>query len=129
MKIRHDLFGVYKGREYRVALSQENSLELISLDVADLKNGFTKYSEGVYYLPVKKEDLETYYDINTYALYKGHEFVVESVSGDRVLLITRCTKQLAETLGLEAADRGFYEKRVKEEELEKVWEKKSSVKL
>ena len=58
-----------------------------------------------------------------------HEFVVESVSGNRVLLITRCTKQLAETLGLECADRGFYEKWVKEEELEKVWEKKSSVKL
>lgn len=129
MNLRNDLFAVYKGKEYRLAISKDDDLRLVSSDVADLKVGFFERSPGLYILNVKKEDLESYYDIDTMARYKGYDFGVSAIEDDKILIWTNCDWHLAQKLGLEPQDKGIYGKWVKEEDLEKVWEEKSPLKL
>lgn len=129
MKFRNDHFAIYKGKEFVLSVSTERKLELISHDPADLFLGFQHYCEEVYFLPVKKEDLESYYRVSTYVRYKGYDFGIWSVKGEQILISRDCDWRLAQKLGLEPADRGIYEKWVKEEDLEKVWEEKSPLDL
>ena len=129
MKFRDDYFAVFKGKEFVLSVSTEGKLELISHDPADLSLGFRRNSEGVYFLPVKKEDLESYYEINTYVRFKGFDFGIQSEKGNNILIFTGGDIRLAKKLDLEVGDKGIYQKWVKEADLEKVWEEKSPLDL
>lgn len=129
MKIKSGLFAVYKGKEYRLAIPKDDELELLSSDASDMKNGFVKYSDGIFFLVVNKDDLDSYYDIDPMARYKGFDFGIWETDGDKILVWRDCDWRLAQKLGLEPQDKGIYGKWVKEEDLEKVWEEKSPLKL
>jgi hypothetical protein len=129
MNFKDDLFALYKGKEYRLAISKDKELRLVSSDVSDLEIGFFERSPGLYVLNVKKEDLESYYRVSTSVRYKGFDFGIWSTEGDKILISRDCDWHLAQKLGLEPSDKGIYEKWVKEEDLEKVWEEKSSLEL
>lgn len=132
MKFRDDHFAIYRGNEYRLGVGKEYDLKLYSENPEDLQIGFKPIREDLFALPVKKEDLSSYYRIATIALYKGLEFGVMTAKGDKVLITTSgvgWSRKFIEELGLEQVDLGVYEKWVDEKDLDKVWEEKSSIEI
>ncbi|MBK6880733.1 MAG: hypothetical protein IPI26_08275 [Elusimicrobia bacterium] len=132
MKYRRGLFAVYRGKEYELGVGKEHELTLYSEDPIDLQIGFKQIDENTFSLEVKKEDLSSYYSVGTLALYKGFEFGIRTVDGEKILISSsgeNWTRKFIEELGLEQVDLRVYEKWVDEKDLEKVWEKKSSIRL
>ncbi len=129
---RHGHYAVYRGKEYRLGIGKGDDLELYSEDPADLLMGFDKIDNCIFALQVKKEDLSSYYSIGTLVSYKGNEFGIVTVKGDKVLITTGgvgWSRQFIEDMGLEQVDLGVYEKWVDEKDLDKVWEEKSPISL
>lgn len=132
MIYRHGHFAVYRGKEYELGVGKKHDLELYSTDPVDLQIGFKKIDDNLYSLQVKKEDLSSYYRISTFTSYKGIEFGIRSVEGEKVLISSggdNWTREFIEGLGLEQTDLRVYEKWVTEKDLDKVWEEKSSIRL
>lgn len=132
MKYRNDHFAIYRWKEYRLGVGKEHNLRLYSEDPADLLMGFDKIGNCLFSLSVKKEDLSSFYSINTLVSYKGNTFGIVTVKGDKVLITTGAegwSRQFIEMMGLEQVDLGVYEKWVNEKDLDKVWEEKSSIKI
>lgn len=129
MKIRNDHYATFRGKEFRLVYLNDGSLELVSEDPVDLTIGFSKHSEGIFVLKVKKEDLTNPREISTYAKYKGHCFFVESSKADSAVLVTECSPALANQLGLEQMERDIFYKKVRISEISDLWEETKQFKL
>lgn len=71
--MKKELYGIYRGKEYKVALGRNMEMELISYDSLFIHDGF-EVDGDIYFKEVKKEDLEELYNLTSYAIYKGYKF-------------------------------------------------------
>ena len=125
MKFRRDYFATYQGKEYRVNIKDDGTINLISHDKNDITIGFKHYLEDVYIKPFKKLELDVYY-INTLALYKEHIFEAIKEENGQVL-ISSGDYLVYQKLQLDLVERGVYEKWVNSSEIQKTWEEKTPV--
>ena len=86
--IRKGSHALFKGKEFRLVSLGNRILEIISNDPEDMKNGFTKYMEGVYSKPVEKSDLTETFTIIPWAKYKGLSFPVGGMNEKIISIIT-----------------------------------------
>jgi|GEM_PF-2141112 len=121
--IRKGNHALYKGKEYRLVSLRNNIIKITSNDPEDMKNGFTKYMEDVYSKPVEKSDLTETFTIVPWARYKGLSFSLRGMDATSVSLITE-DKVLANKLDFEAPDKFYWEKWVRRDELDSIWEEK-----
>uniref|UniRef100_UPI001F198021 hypothetical protein n=1 Tax=Caldalkalibacillus salinus TaxID=2803787 RepID=UPI001F198021 len=74
---------------------------------------------------VDLEELDDVYEISTVALYKGKEVAVRKFKGD--IIISHGDRDYCKKNGFTYIDRGYWQKEVKGDELEKVWHEKSGI--
>ncbi|MGF9963735.1 hypothetical protein [Bacillus rhizoplanae] len=127
LKIKSGKYGIYKGKEYRLAKEKDDSITLVSEDPAELQNGFIKYerSNNIFLKVVLKQDLESAYYINVDAKYKGHIFGVIGY-GEKDQTVTLFTQDpaLADKFHMSRPFRGEFVKIVKVDEVELIENKK-----
>ena len=132
--MRNDTYAIYNRKEYRIFLS-EGMAELISNDVKDLSNGFKEYRpERNHTIPiltktVSPSEIEEVYEISTYALYQGYEFWIKWASENEYLLNGNNNLTLMDKLNFKRVDKYGYEKLVKKDEVDLVYEKKTDYRL
>lgn len=130
--MRNDTYAIYNRKEYRIFLSEEMA-ELISNDVKDLSNGFKEYRpERNHTIPiltktVSPSEIEEVYEISTYALYQGYEFWIKWASENEYLLDGNNNLTLMDKLNFKRVDKYGYEKLVKKDEVDLVYEKKELI--
>ncbi|STZ50453.1 hypothetical protein [Neisseria dentiae] len=137
--IRYNIYTVYQDKEYRVR-NNNGLAKLISNDADDLKKGFIekipdtknlKYTpeqlaKKVYTLNVSPSEIGDVYKISTHALYQGYEFWIEHETNDGCYILSASTTRqpLLDKLGFTEVERGLFEKKIKKEEADLVYEKK-----
>ncbi len=141
MAVRYDFYTVYKGKEYRV-WNDNGSARLVSSDADDLQIGFKekirdtenfKYTpeqlaKKIYTLNVPPSEIGDVYQIATFALYKGYEFsIINETSEDCYVLWASGSSppELLEQLGFKQVDQGSFQRKIKKEEADLVYEKKT----
>ncbi|HDR7968746.1 hypothetical protein ACQVOU_23625 [Bacillus pacificus] len=122
--IRDGKYGLYNGQEYMLA-GKKDDLEIISNDPAELLNGFIQddWDENIFFKKIKKEDLDTAYEITTYAKYKGHNFGVLTASEFKVVIATN-NPQVGHELNMSVPGRGEFHMEVNRTDVELIEEKK-----
>jgi hypothetical protein len=97
----------------------------VSKDREDAINGFQPHplDPTVLIKKVLKSELNLNYQINTYAIYKGHRLEIGSEKEDKILVGTGDSR-LADELKLDRTDKYFYEKWIDKSEVQLVEEKK-----
>lgn len=132
MSLRDAMYTIYKNQEYRVNENNGNA-ELISNDINDVKKGFTEYKPEKNLTPriftkiVDSSEIGDIYEIKTYALYKGFEFPVIGKNDQGYILFSGGYSELMDKLEFSRTDKYGYEKIVKEENLDLIYEKKTLI--
>ncbi|STZ50458.1 hypothetical protein [Neisseria dentiae] len=135
--IRYNIYTVYQGKEYRVR-NNNGLAKLISNDADDLKKGFIekipdtknlKYTpeqlaKKVYTLNVSPSEIGDVYEIATFALYQGYEFRIKYEENGNYILVGEYSP-LLKKLEFERVDKYGYEKSVRKEDVDLVYEKKT----
>lgn len=124
--MRRDIYGVYKGKEYRLVKKEDETFNLISNDPNDQGNGFTPYHQSVFLKNVDRLEIEDAYYIDTFCMYKGYRFQVAKERDGKVLIHTG-DRSLQQVFQLDMLELGVYEKWVDKKELDNEWEEKSEV--
>lgn len=133
MSLRDAIYTTYKNQEYRVNESDGNA-ELISNDINDVaKNGFIEYKPERKLIPriftkiVDSSEIGDIYEIKTYVLYQGFEFPVIGKNDKGYILFFGGYSELMDKLEFSRTDKYGYEKIVKEENLDLIYEKKTLI--
>ncbi len=143
MTIRNDIYTMYKGKEYRI-LYHDGMAKLVSKNAEDLEKGFVekvydtkqfKYTpkqlaEKIYTLIVPPNEIGDVYAIVTVVIYQGYEFpIIHEESNGMYVLRSGCTitmpLKLLNQLGFSQVDKGVFEKKIKPEEADLIFEKKT----
>jgi len=124
--MREGCYAVYRGKEYRASISPEikdkDIIMLITDDISELNNGFTKGFYGIT-KKVKRKELETAYDIKNYVIYKGFQFQVSDIKNCEVLIYSNCWTD-CQTFNMDTTDKYTYHKWICINDVEKMLEKK-----
>lgn len=127
--MRNDTYVTYSRKEYRISLS-EGMVELISDSVKDLSNGFEEYKfERNHTIPILiktvfPSEIEEVHEVSIYALYQGYRFWIKWVNENEYLLDGDNSLILTDKLNSKGVDKYGYEKLVKKDEADLVYEKK-----
>ncbi|WP_144505542.1 hypothetical protein [Bacillus mycoides] len=124
--IRDGKYGVHNVQVYMLA-GKKDDLEIISNDPAELLNGFIRdeWDENIFFKKIKKEDLDTAYEIKTYAKYKGHDFGVLTARKLKVVIATN-NPQVGHELNMSVPGRGEFRIEVNRTDIELIEEKNLS---
>ncbi|OSI13718.1 hypothetical protein BWD09_12760 [Neisseria dentiae] len=129
MSVKSGRYAIYNGKEYRIS-KIDGHYEIISNDEKDLEKGFIEYkpekklNPRIFFKIVIPSEIKEVYAINTYAIYKGFEFPVRYEEEGEYILVADYSP-LIEKLQFDRVDKYGYEKKVKKEELDLVFEKKT----
>ena len=130
MTIRYGFYTLYHDKEYRIT-RRDGYAKLISHDIEELKNGFTESDpyNGLRYFTklIPPSEIEDVYEIATFAIYQGYEFPIihETNSGSYVLVASSSMPvELLEKLEFQQVDKGVFQKKIKKDEVDLVYEKK-----
>ena len=132
MSIKNNTYTIYSGKEYRL-LKRSGYARLISNSPLDLDNGFTEKDPEKHLIPriffkmVPPSEIEEVYEISTYALYQGDEFWIKWASENEYLLDGNNNLTLMDKLNFKRVDKYGYEKLVKKDEVDLVYEKKELI--
>jgi hypothetical protein len=125
---RNTSYAVYNNKEYRIIDENWRKIMLVSFDPDDLKDGFKlddEYpQEGTFVKWVARKKITTTFGINTFCRYQGHQFGYIKADKDKCLILGG-DENLCKKLQFEMIDRAVYEKWVKQDELEWIWEVRS----
>ncbi|OSI13989.1 hypothetical protein BWD09_11790 [Neisseria dentiae] len=130
MAIRHNFYTMYEGKEYRIARI-DGHYEIITNDVEALNSGFIEYkpeenlNPRIFFKMVSPEEVGDVYKISTYALYQGYEFWIKWAGDGNYILKGNNNTVLMEKLDFKRVDKYDYEKIVKQEDVDLVYEKKT----
>lgn len=135
--MRDNIYTVYNGKEYRV-VRRNGYARLISNDATDLKNGFTErepeanLNPRIFFKMVSPEEVGDVYGIVTYCIYQGYEFPITREESNRLYVLqSGCTitmpLELLNRLGFSQVEKGVFEKKIKKEEADLVYEKKTLI--
>lgn len=119
-------FAIYRGKEYEASHYKDDDYLLYSYEYSDLNDGFEDRGYKHFVKIVKESELQDFFLMNSKAIYKGTKVGVFEEKGDQVLIGTSGDKAFAEQNGFTEVDRYEYEKWVKRNDLEKMWEEKKS---
>ncbi|OSI13726.1 hypothetical protein BWD09_12730 [Neisseria dentiae] len=129
MALRDAFYTIYKSKEYRV--TRRNGLaHLISNDPNDLNNGFIErkpdesLNPRIFVKTVTPSEIGDIYEISTYALFQGFEFPIKYEENGEYILVSDYNPSV-EKLNFIRVDKYEYEKTVKKEELDLIYEKKT----
>ncbi len=132
---RDGYYAVYKGKEYQliIKLFDENiaRYELLSFESDDVINGFIQEYGGKYRKLITKSQMDNAYSVSTMCKYKGFEFQVllfcEENDTYEIAYIAKVSPIPVEKLGFVLKEPGVYKKCVKRENLDSIYEVKSSI--
>ena len=122
-------YAVYKGKEYKAYLGKSDSVIIEAENEGDAVSGFILDHHGTFVKHLVRKDLEKVYSIAPMAMYRGTKFGIAREDGDKILIFTGGDYSLIEKLNLTFVEADVYEKWVRKDELEKVWEEKFSLPL
>lgn len=112
-------YAIYNNKEYECN-RHKDKVELYS-DIYE--NGFAKSPFGIYYLELKKTDVERIYRRSLVCKYKGDVFAVKKKDKGRVLLMSGPRSYLLSDLGFTRTDYDSFEKWIDISEAENIyWE-------
>lgn len=82
--MKNDIYGIYCGREYRIAKLRDKKLYCISDNEESLTDGFYKYRSNSDKLvkEIQPDELDEIYELTSYALYQGVKFLILSEGKD-----------------------------------------------
>lgn len=141
--IRNNIYAIHLNKEYQIRHS-DGIYELVSYDKADTENGFVlddalemktvtgrivklppkdKETPDIYLKKVSKGDVEEVYWIDTYGVYKKHEFDILQETDTQYELSSGGFG--VKELEFEMIDRGNYHKWVDKAEVDPVYERKT----
>lgn len=116
-------YTTYKGKDFRVAVPTDKTVDLCSENPEDIKDGFEQISENIFVKTVSREEIGKVFSVRNYCLYKGYEFTVGEIHGEDIFILTWDDKLYeSKQFNLEVRDRGIYQMRVRIDELDKAWE-------
>ncbi|ASZ18221.1 hypothetical protein CK938_17285 [Bacillus cereus] len=123
--IRKGLYGVYQGKEYSLGKEDGEFINIVSRDIAELKNGFIPHAwdNNLLIKQVKKSDLDAAYNVTLFAKYKGHNFGVLTASELKVVIATN-NPQVGHKLNMSVPGRGEFHMEVNRTDVELIEEKK-----
>ena len=122
--IRFGTYTRFGGYDFRLLEKSDCYRLVFDGAVCPLLN-FIKYTDNVFYLDVSKEEIDNAFSIRTYGIYKGYKFDVNKLNGENIIGIVTDDKNAFEDLKLEFRDRGVYQKEIKINELDKLWEERT----
>ena len=124
-------FGTYtKYRGYDLRLAEINGLYRVIYDGSSCPfKDFVEYATNVFYLDLSKEQVSNAFSVRTYGIYKGYQFDICQLNENDSIGVVTDDKRAYERLNLDFRDRGVYQKEVKINELEKLWEEFTPSKL
>jgi hypothetical protein len=131
MNIHSGTFVLYKGSMFQAILdSTEKKITMISKDLDDLKNGFSKYNDQLFEKTVLETEVEEAFNLTPFAEYRGHTFhLVQDTWGEWNLLYNGEDQEIVEEFGFSMVDRFMYQKKVDLSEIDRVWEEKRIIDL
>ncbi|KEO81706.1 hypothetical protein [Tumebacillus flagellatus] len=117
MERKDGTFAVYRGKEYELSMDAYTGERLLVSPNADSQQeGFVPWEElpGFYKKVVKKEELDSAYRYDNYAVYGGKSFLVENIKEKVAYLIHIGLEgsEEAEALGFKFVDRWEFVKDV-----------------
>ena len=116
------------GKEYRIFINDNNTVNLVTDNSEALQMGFNKeLSTGRYVKTVSSHLLNNVYRISTYGTYKNSEFNVHNENHDQYLVGTS-DAIIAKSLNLNRSDKYYYEGWIPKHDV-KVFERKEDVSL
>ncbi|STZ50654.1 hypothetical protein [Neisseria dentiae] len=131
--IRNDTYTIYHDKEYRIWNNQGLG-NLVSYDASDLNNGFAEYkpekqlNPRIFVKMVSPEEVGEVYSIKPYCLYQGYEFFILREENGHYILSESHTVTggpLIEKFDFKRVGKYEYEKAVKKEDVDLVYEKKT----
>jgi hypothetical protein len=121
---RNSSYAIYKNREYEITLRDKQKVEILSHYSEDLKDGFKMDEnipvEGTFVKWVGRNEISTAYGIHSYCIYRGYRFGCKSF-GDKCF-ICGGTDKLYKKFKMNMREPGYYEKKVQQDEVERIWE-------
>ncbi|OSI14277.1 hypothetical protein BWD09_10985 [Neisseria dentiae] len=133
--MRNSIYTTYNGKEYRV-VRRDGYARLISNDVIDLENGFTErepeenLNPRIFFKMVSPEEVGDVYSIKPFCLYQGYEFFILREENGHYILSESHTVTggpLIEKFDFKRVGKYEYEKAVKKEDVDLVYEKKELI--
>jgi hypothetical protein len=130
LKEKDGKYSVYRGKAYKSYYDiQLEKMVLVSHDSKDLKNDFIelhkKNTTYIKYVPLT--ELEDAYILSTMALYKGKKVGVTRLTEEEEPVIMHGDNDFGNKYGFKKIEQGVWEKIVREEELETVWQMKRPI--
>lgn len=135
MAIRNDIYTLYKGKECRIG-RVDGHYEIVSYEVESLDLGFTEYkpeenlNPRIFFKMVSPEEVGEVYSIKPYCLYQGYEFFILREENGHYILSESHTVTggpLIEKFDFKRVGKYEYEKAVKKEDVDLVYEKKELI--
>jgi hypothetical protein len=123
--VRFGTYTIFKTFEFRL-IKKEQFYSLIYNGKFCPLPEFKKYTEGIFYLDIPKLTITNAFSVRTYCLYKGYQFDANTLIDENHLGIVTDNKEAFEKLNLDFRDRGVFQKEVAINELEKLWEERST---
>jgi hypothetical protein len=114
------LYLIHQGHEYLSFQIGADRYRLISLNSADLQNGFLS-RDGVFKKTVGRAEIEAAYELKLILTYRGYSFEMGQQSVREIQLILRnCDPDIRERLQMQTGGSREYEKWVNKAEIENV---------
>lgn len=130
MVVRRGRYAIYRGKEYELVIKRDGELNLISHSSQDYSLGFLPHPvlADLFTRTVTKSELEEYYSIESYAIYRGHAFRVES-AGQGQLILYSSDGELADKFDFNHSEGGGFYKLVMPLLVEDIIEEREDVTL
>jgi hypothetical protein len=112
---------IYQGSRYRPGRFDQDTIQLVSEDPADLRRGFAEYEPGLYVKTVPRTEVDDAYLLYTWAQFLGRKYSVMSVQDGKYQLYGHAGDA---KYGFQCIDYGVWERWVGPEELDHVWEER-----
>jgi|GEM_PF-4251220 len=83
-------YGKINNKEYRLAMENGDTVELVSKDIKDLDNGFVRYDRfpHIFIKKVSKDSLDYVVKIISYAIIDDEKFEIIGIGDDSVVICT-----------------------------------------
>ena len=128
MSIKKGRYAIFNGKEYKVYMNEDDSLDLVSHEANDVNNGFIEQYPNTYVKKVSGNEITNIHRIIPYAKYQGIQFDVNDQEKNGEIHLGTIDATLAKDFGFERTDKYYYEKWVPKNEVE-IFEERKEIKL
>ena len=110
--IKKGMYGLHKGKEYKLYANENRSYNLISNNQKDIEEGFMEKYPDTYVKNVQRHEIGCVLQITPIAFYQSEKFdLLKLLNEDKVLLGTSSAIS-AERFGFYRMDKYYYSKEV-----------------